>query len=256
MTPRSLWRSLLSHPRLWLGLLLWAIFVLVGLIALRAAVPDPGPVTGPLGAALAATALLALFVLALLGVRFYAGIRAVRDNLYQGNYEEALDAAREHASVAVGVGMESALLRLLEFDRRRAEKVATATRLFDRLMREAPTPILVGDLEKEQIRFSHALRDRFGISEDRFSIDSLLRQPANAEFARHWQALASGEKTQTDVALTLHLPVRQAAQPLDLGLSAVQNDQGRIAYILGFARPPAAAESHARPEADEVSATE
>ncbi|MFW6108477.1 MAG: hypothetical protein ACOC8D_01560 [bacterium] len=256
MRPRRLWRALLSHPRLWLLPLAWALIVLVALIALRATVPEERHGLPAVAGALAGTALVALLGLALLGLRFYRGIRAVRDELYRGEYEQALESAREHASVAVGLGFESAIERLLEFDRRRAAKVASATRLLNRLLRETPTPILIGDLVHGQVRFSRALRDRFGVSDDRFAIDALLRPEGNAEFARLWRRLVRGEESSIQASLTLHLPVRQAAQRLDLQLFAIQDDEGRIAYILGFAEPPPPPRERAKPEPQEVTATE
>ena len=253
MSLRSLWRSLLSHPRLWAVPLVWASVVVVGLTALRFLTGREGTALPAIAATLAGTALLALLTFALLSIRFYRGIHTVRDHLYRGEYEEALEAAREHASVAVGVGFESALKRLLEFDARRAEKVATGTRLLNRLLREAPIPILLGDLENDQIRFGHALCERFGVHDDRFALDALLRLPANTELARAWERLARGDDTDAEVSLTLHLPVRQAAQRLGLRLLAIQNDAGRIAYILGFADPAPPAP---RPVEHEVTATE
>jgi len=255
VNPRRLWRSVLSHPRLWVVPLVWAIVVLVGLIVLRAAAGEQGHALPAVAGVLAATALLALLGLALLGLRFYRGLREVRDALFRGEYEEALEATRQHASVAVGAGFESAVQRLIEFDRRRAARVASATRLLNRLLREAPTPILIGDLEENQVRFSRALRERFGVNDDRFSLDALLRPDANAEFARLWDQLVKGERANIEATLTLHLPVRQAAQRLDLRLFAVQNDEGRIAYILGFAGP-APPEDRGQREPDEVTATE
>ena len=253
MSPRSLWRSLLSHPRLWSVPLVWAVVVLVGLIALRATMYESGEALPAVAAALAATAILALLGLSLLGIRFYRGIRTVRDHLYRGEYEEALEAAHAHASVAVGAGFESALKRLLDFDRRRAEKVATATRLLNSVLREAPVAILLGDLESDQIRFSRLLCERFGVHDDRFPLDALLRLPANTELGHLWDRLARGEESSAEVGLTLHLPVRQAAQRLDLRLVTVQNDAGRIVYILGFADPAPPAP---QPVEHEVTATE
>ena len=255
MSVRKVWRSLLSRPRLWGVLLGWVAAVLTGLIVLRAVAPGEGHGVPAVAGVLAVTALVVLLGLALLAVRFYTGARTVRDHLYRGEYEEALEASREHASVAVGLGLESAIQRLLEFDRRRAEKVGSATRLLNGLLREAPLAILIGDLAGDYVRFSRVLRQRFGVAADRFAIDALLRPDANADFARLWQRLVEGEETGVEATLTLHLPVRQAAQRLDLRLFAVQNDEGRIAYILGFAEPPTA-EEPAPGEPDEVTATE
>jgi len=251
---RGLWRTLLSRPRIWLVLLVYALGVLVGLIVLRAAYWEGPQAVPALATVLAASALIALLALAMLALRFYTGIREVRTHLFNGDYEDALEASRQHASVAVGIGFESAIQRLLDFDRRRAEKLASATRLLDRLLREAPAPILIGDIEQNTVRFSHAFRQQFGINDDRFALDALLRPAANTEFARLWSQLAAGDEACIEADLTLHLPVRQTVERCHFRLFAVQNDEGRIAYILGFASPVAPQE--ADEDDDEVTATE
>ena len=258
MSLRGLWRSLLSHPRLWLVLLLWPLIVLLAIAARCTVCGGEDTALRAVEVALVASGLLALAGLLLLMVRFYTGIREVRDGLFQGDYEAALEASHRHAAVAVGAGFESALERLLEFDRRRAERVANATRLLNRLLREAPVPILIGDLAEGHVRFSRALSERFGVGDDRFPIDALLRPPANAPFARLWDPLVGGEQSEAEAAITLHLPVRQAAQHLDLQLFAVQNDEGRIAYILGFAKPepPPATSADQAERASELTDTE
>jgi len=249
---RRLWHALLRRPRLPAGLLAWTALVLVGLLVRRAVFPDEAPTLLAVEAALIVSALLALGLAALVVVHFYLSVRDIRDQIFEGDYQEAYEVARRHAGVVLGIHFERALRRLLQFDRRRAEKVAATTRLVGRLMREAPMLMLLADRDADQVRFSVALCELFEINDNRFSIDSLLRQPDNEDFARIWQAVTEGGQSSAEATLTLHLPVRQVARALHVRLLAVQNDEGQIAYVLGFARPPDAEAEAEEPPADVV----
>ena len=146
MNLRQQWRKLISRPLLWAPLLGWPLAVLVVLVGRRLLVPDEGAVLGAVELVLALSATAVLAVLTVRTVRFRRDLRDVCDHLFDGNYEAAFDATRRNAALALGLRLEKALEKLLEFDRRRAERVATATRLLDCLLREVPLPILVGDL--------------------------------------------------------------------------------------------------------------
>jgi hypothetical protein len=238
VTPRRFWRSLLGHPRFWLVLVLWPVFVLLFVVVPLAICYCESPAVSGTQAVAIATALAALGIVAIITGRVYRGVREIRNKLFQGDYEGALDVARHNAVAGLSMGFESAFERLLEFDRRRAERVAASTRLIDRLMHESPLPILFGDLEESLIRFSRSLCALFGVGNDRFSLLAILLLPANQQFARLWETVASGEATHAEAVLTLHLPARSAARTLKVQLFAVQDDTGQIIYVLGFARPP------------------
>jgi len=234
---RRLLLFLRSQPELWIALLFWPMVVLLALLARAALFPGPGAGPSAAEAAIVVSGLIVLGAVAILAARFHAAVRELRKRLFNGEYEHALEVARRHPALALGFGFESALSRLLKFDQRRAEKVAASTRLLDRLMREAPMPILIGDLDAKQVRFSRALCELFEVDEGTFSLESLILPPANQDFANLWNAVAGAGRTQAEATLTLHLPVRQAAERLELQLFAVQDDQGTITYVLGFAQP-------------------
>ena len=240
MNLRQQWRKLISRPLLWAPLLGWPLAVLVVLVGRRLLVPDEGAVLGAVELVLALSATAVLAVLTVLTVRFRRDLRDVCDHLFDGNYEAAFDATRRNAALALGLRLEKALEKLLEFDRRRAERVATATRLLDCLLREVPLPILVGDLEADHIRLSRALCEQCHIDDDRFPLHAILHPPANRQFAGLWRRLAKGQEDILDAAVTLHLPVRRAACELRFRLLAVHNEKGKTAYILGIAQPPEA----------------
>ena len=235
MRPRRLWHLLLGHPRLWALLIGWTALVLAFFLVQLLLMRGEGVALHLSQTALAISALAALALAGLIIVHAYLSVREIRRHLFGGDYEEAYEVARRHAGVVLGIDFESALRRLLEFDRRRAEKVAGTTRLVGRLLRETDLLILLGDLDEGQVRFSIALCQLLGVNDNRFSIDSLLRQPDNEGFAQLWHDVTGGEKSSVEDTVTLHLPVRQIARQLHLRLLAVQDDAGAIAYVLGFA---------------------
>jgi len=237
---RRLWRCLLTRPWVWLILLLWPAVVLLGVLTPLTVCFCGSSAAASAQVAAIASAVVALALLGLIVARSYRGVRAIRNLLFGGEYEAALDLVRHNAPVGFGFGFESALERLIEFDRRRAERVAASTRLIDSLLHEAPVPILVGDLEESLLRFSRAMCDVFGIADDRFSLLSILLHPPNGPFARLWATVAGGESSQASAVLTLHVPSRRVARVLEVQLFAVQDDEGMILYVLGFARRPAA----------------
>lgn len=238
MRARSLWCLLLGRPRLWIALLAWTIAVLALLVVRHAFFPVEDVALYASEAILILSGLIALVLAALITAHAYLSVRDIRNQLFDGNYEEAYETARRHAGVILGIDFEGPLRRLLDFDRRRAERVAAATRLLGRLMRETPLLLLLGDIEEGQVRFSVALCRLLDVDDNRFALDSLLLQPANKDFAELWRAAASGEKTAAEGEVTLHLPVRQIARRLRLRLLAVQDDEGVISYVLGFASLP------------------
>lgn len=236
--PRGLLRQFRRQPRLWLALFAWPLLVLGLVLARHLLLPSTGRTVALCEALLLASAIVALAWGIGLARGLYRGLRALRKLLFDGNYESALDLVRRHPALAEGIGLESALELLLAFDRRRAERVAAATRLFDRLMREVPLPILVGILDDDVVRFSRALSRILDVSDDQFPLDSLLLPAANRHFAYVWDQLATGRKGAVSTTVALQLPIANATVPLRLRLLAVQNDQGKIAYILGLAEPP------------------
>ncbi len=236
-SPAQLGALVARQPRLWWPLLVWALAVL-GLAFLRHVLfPGAGTAVTVVEALLVLSAIGALGLFAALARRFYLRLRQVRNFLFEGNYESARDLARHYPALAVGLGLEAALDRLLAFDRRRAEKVAAATRLFDRLLREIPLPLFVGLLEDDVVRFSRELCRLLDISTDQLPLDSLLLPSANRHFAHVWDQVASGRKSSINTTATLQLPIAHEAVPLRLRLLGVQNDQGKLAYILGLAEP-------------------
>jgi len=240
---RRLWHLLLRTPRFWAGLFLWQAAVLVVVLFRHALLPVCSSAVCACETALVISGLLALGLAALIAVHFYATVRDIRTQLFKGEFEEAYEIARRHAGVVLGLDLESALRRLLEFDSRRAEKVAAATRLVGRLLRELPLMMFLGDSDAGETRFSTALCELFGISDNTFSTDALLRQPDNAALAELWKSVASGERSAAEDTLTVQLPARQIARRLRVRLLAVQDDQGAISYILGLAQ--VADEGHA-----------
>jgi len=233
------WTLLQSRPRLWLLLLLWPILVLLLILTPMGLYHCASTAIGAALSVVVASAVTALVLLALIARRFYWGVRDIRNKLFEGDYETALDLARRNAAVGLGGGFASALERMLEFDRRRAEKVAASARLFTSLLREAPAAFFVADLEEDLIHFSRAARELFGVNADRFSILSLLLLPANREFARLYSSVAHGERARADATVTIRLPVRQATREVELSLLAVQDDEGLILYVLGLLGAPA-----------------
>ncbi|MFP4056143.1 MAG: hypothetical protein ACLF0G_04670 [Candidatus Brocadiia bacterium] len=237
MSPRRLWRALLARPGLWLALLAWPALVLVAVLLTGGLVPGEGPVLSTIELGVVLSALLVLAAVAYAGVRAYRGALALRRHLFQGDYDQAYQALSRYPALAEGVGLESALRRVIEFDRIRAARVSAATRLFDRLLREAPVPMLIADLAREEVRFSSALCQLLELKERSFSLDSLLRPEANAEFARLWETVARGRQTRAQGTLGLRLPVRGVSRRLEARLLGVQDDSGAIAHVLGFFRP-------------------
>lgn len=231
-------RRLLCRPRLWFALLLWPLGALLLIMAPLGIYQAD---TTALGATLTFVTVLAvasLILLALIARRLFLGLREFRGKLFEGDYEAALDVARRNPAVGRALGLESALARMLEFDARRADKVAASTRLFSSLLQESGIPFFIADLEEDLIHFSRAARLLFGVKVDRFSLLSLLLLPANREFAQVYGSVAKGERARADAVLTLHLPIRQAAREVDVRLLAIQGDEGMILYVLGFLCPP------------------
>jgi hypothetical protein len=234
---RVLSGAVLHRPRAWLPLLAWPLIVL-GLVLLRDVFfPRTGRLVTAAEAALVLSAFVALGTFAWLACRFYRRLRRVRDLLFDGNYEAALDVTRYFPELAEGLGLEAVLVRLLAFDRRRSERVAAATRLFDRLLREVPLPILVGLLADDVVRFSRELCRRLDVSDDQFPLDSLLLPKANRHFAYVWDQVATGRQSSVDTIVTIQLPAAHKAAELRLRLLGVQDDQGKLAYVLGIEQP-------------------
>lgn len=242
-------RRLLSRPRLWFLLLLWPIVALLLILAPLGIYQSDTAISGAFLSAVVALAVASLILLALLARRFYRGIRELRNRLFEGDYETALDLARRDPALGRALGFEKALTRMLEFDLRRADKVAALTRLLSSILQEAGLPFFVADLEEDLLHLSRAARQLFGVNVDRFSLLALLLMPANREFAALYGLTARGERTRADGVLTLHLPVRQAARELSVRLVAVQSDEGLVLYVLGFLSAPGANASPA-PKAD------
>ncbi len=234
---RVLSGAVLHRPRAWLPLLAWPLIVL-GLVLLRDVFfPRAGRLVTAAEAALVLSAFVALGAFAWLACRFYRRLRRVRDLLFDGNYEAALDLTRHFPELTEGLGLDGVLTRLLAFDRRRSERVAAATRLFDRLLRETPLPILVGLLADDVARFSRELCRRLDVSDNQFPLDSLLLPKANRHFAYVWDQVASGRRSSVETIVTIQLPAAHKAAELRLRLLGVQDDQGKLAYILGIEQP-------------------
>jgi len=238
VTHVDLRRRVLSRPHLWFLLLLWPIAALLLILAPLGIYQSDTAVGGALLSAVVALAVASLILLALIARRFYRGIRELRNRLFEGDYETALDVARRDPAIGKALGFEKALTRMLEFDSRRADKVAALTRLLSSLLQEAGLPFFVADLEEDLMHLSRAARQLFGVNVDRFSLLALLLMPANRAFADLYGLTARGERAGAEAVLTLHLPVRQAARELAVRLCAVQSDEGMVLYILGFLSVP------------------
>jgi PAS domain-containing protein len=196
--------------------------------------------TTALGAALTAVAVAAvasLFLLATVARRAYQGLRELRGKLYQGDFEAALDVARRSPAVGQALGFESAVRRMLEFDARRAEKTAAATRLLSSILHEADLPLFIADLDDDLFHLSRAACQLFGANVDRVSLMSVLLLPANREFAQAFNSVVQGERARADAVLTLHLPARRAARDVALRMLPVQGDEGTVLYVLGLVSP-------------------
>ncbi len=233
---RRLWHLLLRRPWVLVALVGWQALVLVVLLVRDAALPATCPAMRTCEEILLASALLACGLAALVGCHFYLTVREVRNRLFAGEVEAAYEAARRHAGLALGVDLESALRRLLEFEARRAERVATATRLVGRILRETPLKMFVADLRAGHVRLSAPLCELFGLTDNRFDIDALLLLPENKPLARLWSLVADGERSATEDTVQLHLPARRLSRTLPLRLLGVQDDRGKTAYVLGFVR--------------------
>jgi hypothetical protein len=253
--PVALLRRALSRftgqPRLWLLLLLWPMVILVFGLTSDYLCTNGDWVLTAVGSTLYASALLSLALFAFLCVRFYRRLRHVRSLLYDGTYESALEFIRHHAALADGLGLESALVRLLAFDRRRADRVAAGTRLLTRFLREVPLAILVGILEDDLLRFSSELCRLLDFPKDQFTLMTLLIPAANRHFAYMWDQVASGHKSTVEATVALQLPSARVPKEIHLRLLAVQNDLGKVVYVLGFAQPPEPAEESPAPAAEE-----
>ena len=240
MSPLRLHRALLSRPRAWVLLLLWPLVVLLLIMAPANVLSVESTAVGAALTVVAASAVAALVSVALMARRFYRSVRAIRDKLFEGEYEMALDAARSNPALGIGLGFEKAFARMLEFDRRRADRVAAATRAIHSLLNEAPIPFFLADLEDDLIHLSRAARNLFEVKTDRFSLLALLLLPANHEFAHLYSTVSRGDRASAEATLTLHLPARGAARELAVRLVAVQDDEGMVMYILGFLSVPSA----------------
>ena len=238
MSLRRLRRSLVSRPARWASLLYWTLGVLALVVLRHLVVPLGSRAAAVIEVVLALSALAAVGLFTVLARRLYRGVHTVRDHLFEGDYVAALEAARRRPALATGLRLDAALDRLLQFDARQSERVTAATRLFDRLLREIPLPILLGDLEGETLRLSRALCARLDVADDRFPLRPVLLHPENRHLAHLWRQLEAGRKAELEDQFTLNLPVRQAARRLRGRLLAVQNDQGKIAYVLGLVAPP------------------
>lgn len=235
-------RRLLRTPRLWLVLLLWPIVALLLILAPSGILQAENPVHGAALTAVAITAVASLILFTLVARRVLAGILEVRKKLFDGDFEGALDAARHNPAVGQALGFQNALARMLEFDARRADKVAAATRLFSSFLQESGLPFFIADVEEDLLHLSRAARQLFGVNVERFSLLSVLLLPSNREFAALYASVAGGDRARADARLTLHLPVRQAAKTVQVRLIPIQNDEGLILFVIGFLTPaPAAA---------------
>jgi len=251
----NLRRLLLLRPRLWLLLILWPLAALLLILAPLGIVQSETTAIGATLTIVIVLAVASLILLLLVARRIRQGIRELRAKLFQGDYEGALDVARRYPSVGQALGFESALARMLDFDARRAEKLAAATRLLSSLFHEADQSFFIADLEENLLHLSRATRQLFGVKVERFSLLSVLVLPANREFGQFYNSLASGERARADATLTLHLPVRQAAREVSLRMFGVQSDEGTVLYILGFLFPPHPREAAALAPADDEAAS-
>ncbi|NQT86998.1 hypothetical protein HQ560_09550 [bacterium] len=232
---RRLWRLLVSQPAAWVALVAWPALVLLAVLARDTLFGAEDGLESP-EVALILSALVLLAVAVTLAVRFHRALRSMRDSLFRGEYEDAHLTAREHPALSEGLGLECAIQRIIDFDRRRGERVSAVTRILERLLRESPDPLLLACLEREEVDLSRTLAERFGVGETTFSLDSLLLAPTNDAFAQLWHAVVHGGKSSAESVLNMHLPVRRAALRLRLQLVAVQDDAGNIAHVLGFAQ--------------------
>jgi hypothetical protein len=247
-----LWRLLVSQPAAWLALVLWPALVLLAVLARDTFLGEPDDLTR-VEVALVVSALVLLALAVLLAVRFYRALRSVRDSLFRGEYEDAHFTAREHPALSNTLSLDRAVQRIIDFDRRRGERVSASSRVLERLLRESPHLFFLGCIEREEVDLSRTLAERFGVGESTFSLDSLLLTPSNDAFAQLWHSLVEGEASSAESVLNLHLPVRQAARRVRLRLVAVQDDSGRTAHVLGFVQdvdeaPPPVAEDQRAPE--------
>jgi len=231
---RRLWHLLLRKPWFPAVLMGWQALVLVVLLVRDAAWPESCPAIRTCEGILLVSALVACGLAALVGCHFYLTVREVRNRLFAGEIEAAYEAARHHAGIALGVDLESAMRRLLEFDARRADRVATATRLVGRILRETPLKMFIADLAEGHIRFSSALCELFGVTDNRFDLDALLLLPENEPLARLWRTVAEGERSAAEDTVQLFLPTRRLSRTVRLKLLGVQDDRGKTAYVLGF----------------------
>jgi PAS domain-containing protein len=238
------WRALVGgvrcQPRLWLPLAVWPLAVLAFALVRDVLFPRCGRLVVITEAALLLTALASLSLFAALVLRFYRHLRAARHMLFEGDYEGALEFTHHCPALGEGLGFQGVLSRLLAFDRRRAERVAAATRLFDSFLREVPLPLFVVLLEDDVVRFSRTLCRLLDITDDKFPLDFLLFPAPNRQLANVLVQLATGRRSSLDLTVSLHLPVAHKSQALPFRLVAVQNDQGVIIYVLGIAQLPAA----------------
>ena len=238
MTLLDLRQRLLCRPRLWLLLLLWPLGALLLILAPLGIVQSHTPALGATLTGVIVLAVASLLLLALIAGRLYRGIRELRGKLFEGDYEAALDTARRNPAVGQGLGFKSALLRMLAFDARRADKLAAGNRLFHSLLQEAGLAFFIADLDEDLVHLSRTTRQLFDVKVDRFSLLSVLLLPANRAFAQLYNSVAKGERTRADATITLHLPVRRAARLVALRLLGVQDDEGLVLYVLGFLGPP------------------
>jgi len=232
-------RRLLCRPRLWLLLLIWPLVALLLILAPSGILQSGSAVHGAALTVVAVSAVASLILLALIARRFYSGIRELRAKLFAGDYEGALDLARRNLAVGHALGFESALVRMLEFDARRADKVAAAARLFSSFLHEVGVPFFIADLDDDLLYLSRPARQLFAVNVERLSLLAVLLLPANREFSRLYNSVAKGEQASAEATLPIHLPVRQAVRRLDVRMLAVQDDEGMVLYVLGFLAPPA-----------------
>jgi len=235
---RRLWHLLLRRPWVLAALVAWQALVLVALLIRDAALPAACPAVRTCEEILLASALVACGLAALVVCHFYLTVREVRNRLFAGEVEAAYEAARRHAGIALGIDLESALRRLLEFEARRAERVATTTRLVGRILRETPLKMFIADISAGHIRFSSSLCELFGMTDNRFDLDALLLLPDNEPLARLWRVVAEGERSAAEDTVQLHLPARRLSRTVHLRLLGVQDDRGKTAYVLGLVLEP------------------
>ena len=101
MSLRRLRWAIATQPRHWPVLLCWPLAVLV-LVLLRRVVGLGGGVVAAVEIILVLTALAALGLFAFLARGFYRGLRIVRDHLFEGHYDSALDATEVKARFEAG----------------------------------------------------------------------------------------------------------------------------------------------------------